>query len=204
MKKLSSFLSTCLVGGLLIVVPLWITAVLISSVIAALRGVLHPFGGWLIEGSEYPDLVAFLILVLLCFGAGVFTQTSLARSIGSALDGGILVSIPGYRLVQSLLYRLTGEKHGDTWAVALVQFDDALTPGFVVEELQDGHYTVYVPSAPTPAAGTVYVMEARRVHIVDVPFPHALRCVAQWGVGSSALLAALNAQKASATGGGSS
>jgi uncharacterized membrane protein len=149
-------------------------------------------------------LVAFLILVLLCFGAGVFTQTPLARSIGSALNGGILVAIPGYRLVQSLLHRLTGEKHGDTWAVALVEFDDALTPGFVVEELQDGHYTVYVPSAPTPAAGTVYVMEARRVHIVDVPFPHALRCVAQWGVGSSALLAALNAQKASATGGASS
>jgi hypothetical protein len=86
----------------------------------------------------------------------------------------------------------------------LVEIEEALVPGFVVEELPDGQYTVFIPSVTTPAAGTVYIMEPHRVHIVDVPFPQALRCVAQWGVGSSVLLAAFNAQKESATGGASS
>ena len=36
---------------------------------------------------------------------------------------------------------------------------------------------------------------SRRVHIIDVPFAKAVTCIAQWGVGSSALLAALHAQK---------
>jgi uncharacterized membrane protein len=188
-------------GGLLVVLPLWITAVLISSVIGFLRSALHPFGGWLLEASQYPDLLAALILVLLCFGAGVFIQTPLARSFASAMDGGILIAIPGYRLVRSLLQRVTGEQHDQTWAVALVEIEEALVPGFVVEELPDGQYTVFIPSVPTPAAGTVYIMEPHRVHIVDVSFPQALRCVAQWGVGSSALLAAFNAQKTSAAGG---
>jgi uncharacterized membrane protein len=169
---------------------------LIGGAISALRGALHPFGGWLLQGTAYPVLVAALILLGICFLAGWFLQTPLARSIGSAVDGGILVAIPGYRLLRSLVQHMTGEKHDHTWAVALMEFDEALVPGFVIEELPDGQYTVFVPSVPTPAAGAVYIMEARRVHIINVPFAQALRCIAQWGAGSSALLAALNARKA--------
>jgi uncharacterized membrane protein len=196
MNKISSFLSTCFAGGLLVVLPVWLTLVLIGTVISALRGALHPFGGVPTEGSGYPDVMAVLILVLLCFLAGAFLQTSLARSIGSAMDNRFLAVIPGYRLVRSQLQRMTGEDHDHTWAVALVEIEEALVPGFVVEELPDGQYTVFVPSVPTPAAGTVYIIEPRRVHIIDVPFAKAVTCIAQWGVGSSALLAAFNAQKA--------
>ena len=51
-----------------------------------------------------------------------------------------------------------------------MEIEEALIPGFVVEELPDGQYTVVVPSIPTPAAGAVSLMEAPRVHVIDVPF----------------------------------
>lgn len=195
MSKFLSFATTSFVGGLLVVIPIWITVLLVGGVISALRGALHPIGGFFAKDSAHPDLMAVLMLLVLCFLAGAFIQTRLAHSMGTVIDGRFLSSVPGYRLVRSLLARMTGEEHDHTWAVALVEIEDALVPGFVVEELPDGQYTVFVPSVPTPAAGTVYILEPRRVHVVDVPFTQAVRCIAQWGVGCSSLLAAFNAGK---------
>ena len=74
---------------------------------------------------------------------------------------------------------------------ALVEIEDAFAPGFIVEELPDGRYTVFLPSAPTPMAGTIFIIDAARVHPVDIPFTTAFQCVAKWGTGAGQLLAAL-------------
>ncbi len=67
----------------------------------------------------------------------------------------------------------------------------ALVPGFVIEELPDGRYTVFVPSVPTPLAGAVYVLDRARVHPVDVPFTEAIKVVTRWGLGAGALVQAM-------------
>ena len=68
--------------------------------------------------------------------------------------------------------------------MALAEIEDALVPAFVVEEHEDGRYTVFVPSIPTPAAGAVYILPRERVHLVDVPFPRAVSVISKWGAGS--------------------
>jgi uncharacterized membrane protein len=47
-------------------------------------------------------------------------------------------------------------------------------PALIVEELEDGSYTVLAPSVPTPMAGAIYILPRERVHPVDVPFTKAL------------------------------
>lgn len=42
--------------------------------------------------------------------------------------------------------------------------EDALSPGFIIDELEDGRYTVLVPSVPTPAAGALFILPRERVH----------------------------------------
>jgi uncharacterized membrane protein len=73
----------------------------------------------------------------------------------------------------------------------LVEIEDALVPAFVVEDHDDGSYTVFVPSIPTPAAGTVYILDRARVHLVDVPFAQAVSVISKWGAGSRDMLAAM-------------
>ena len=51
-----------------------------------------------------------------------------------------------------------------------MELEDALSPAFIIEELEDGRYTVLVPSVPTPAAGALFILPRERVHPVDVPF----------------------------------
>jgi uncharacterized membrane protein len=63
-----------------------------------------------------------------------------------------------------------------------------LRPGFVIEEFEDGRYTVFVPSIPTPFAGPVYVLDRQRVHPVDAPFTDAIRVISRWGSGAKNLV----------------
>ena len=65
--------------------------------------------------------------------------------------------LPGYSLLRSLTQRLAGDSEEEAWKPALVEIEDALVPAFIIEELDDGRFTVFVPSVPTPLAGAVYV-----------------------------------------------
>jgi uncharacterized membrane protein len=51
----------------------------------------------------------------------------------------------------------------------------------IVEELDDGSYTVLVPSVPTPMAGAIYILPTERVHPFDVPFTKAISVFSKWG-----------------------
>ena len=77
------------------------------------------------------------------------------------------------------------------WQPALAESEDALVPAFIIEELEDGSFTVFVPSIPTPLAGAVYVLSRERVHLVDVPFTQAIQTVSRWGSGAKDLVAAM-------------
>ena len=72
-----------------------------------------------------------------------------------------------------------------------VEIEDALVPAFIIEELDDGRFTVFVPSVPTPLAGAVYVLRRERVHVLDIPFTQAVRSISRWGSGSGELVAAM-------------
>ena len=99
--------------------------------------------------------------------------------------------LPGYALFRSLTQRLAGESEENAWKPVLAEIEDALVPAFIVEELVDGRFTVFVPSVPTPFAGAVYILSRERVHFVDVPFTQAIKSVSRWGSGSRDLVAAM-------------
>ena len=37
----------------------------------------------------------------------------------------------------------------------MAEIEDALVPAFIIERLDDGRFTVYIPSVPTPLVGAV-------------------------------------------------
>ena len=73
----------------------------------------------------------------------------------------------------------------------MLDSDDGILLAFIIEEFEDGRYTVFVPSIPTPLAGAVYVVNRSRVHPLDVPFTDALKTVSRWGSGAKDLVAAM-------------
>jgi uncharacterized membrane protein len=121
----------------------------------------------------------------------VAVRTAAGRVIRERIEKSLFERIPGYAVVRSLTQRLAGTGEENAWKPALVEIEDALVPAFIVEECDDGRFTVFVPSVPTPLAGAVYILSRDRVHPLDIAFTQAFKSISRWGSGSKELVAAI-------------
>ena len=191
MRYAREFLTNTVVGGLLVVLPVYLTVLLLLKGMQAVVGLVRPVTALLPAWVPAEDILALLIVLIVCAGIGLAVRTRAGRAVRERIEKAFFSRLPGYALFRSLTQQLAGTTEGTVWKPALVEIEDALVPAFIVEALDDDRYTVFVPSAPTPMAGAVYVLSRARVHPIDVPFTQAIRCVSQWGSGSKALVAAM-------------
>lgn len=191
MTTIRSLLEISIRGALLVVLPIYISLLLLAKALSGVRAMIHPLTLAIPQDLIHPDVAAVLVLFAICFLTGAAIQTHWGKSASAVLSESVFGRIPGYRLLRDLFRRLAGEQENDSWAVAMVEIEEALVPAFVVEKLDDGRYTVFVPSVPTPAAGSIYVLPPERVHLVDVPLTDALRCITKWGAGTGKMVAAM-------------
>ena len=148
---------------------------------------LAPVTAAIPASAQFRQVVAILIVLAVCLVVGLLVRTTVGLRVKNAFERSVLEKIPGYTLVRDLAKRVSGDETEGSFRPALVELEDALSPAFVIEELEDGRYTVLVPSVPTPAAGALFILPRERVHLVDVPFTHAVKVITKWGVGAGAL-----------------
>jgi uncharacterized membrane protein len=191
MRYMREFVMSTLVGGVLIVVPVYLAVLLLLKGMKSVGGLVRPIAALLPDWVPAEGLFALLLVLGVCFVVGVAVRTRAGRVIREKMEVAFFGRLPGYGLIRGLTQRLAGDSEGTEWTPALVEIEDALVPGFIIEVLDDGRITVFVPSVPTPLAGAVYILGPERVHIVDVPFTQAIRSVSRWGAGSKDLVAAM-------------
>ncbi len=185
-----------LVAGTLIVAPMYLAVLLLAQAVSSMIGVINPLISLLPEGLRSEKLVAILLVMVLCLVVGMFVGTRPGQALQERLEQVLVSRLPGYSLFRSLMQRIAGESREQAWTPALVEIEEALVPGFIIEELEDGRYTVFVPSVPTPLAGAVYVLERGRVHPVDIPFTQAIKVVSRWGQGAGEMVKAMEREAA--------
>ena len=181
MKSLGDFTRTTLIGGVLIVLPIYVSILLLAKSLAIVVKLLSPVTAQIPAAMDFPQFIAIAILIAVCFIAGLIVRTGLGLRLQRAVERNLLDRIPGYTLVRGLAARMAGREQDEMFAVALVEMGDGLVMAFVVERHDDGAYTVFVPSVPTPAVGAVFIVAKERVHLVDVPFAKAASVISKWG-----------------------
>ncbi len=198
MSKVMEFSKTTLIGGLLVILPVALIGLLLLKAMTLVETLLGPIMSLLPHEVFLPRVIALLIVIGFCFLTGLILKTRIGQLIYQAGERRILERLPGYTLMRSLSRQLAGQEEGVSFSPALVEIEQALAPAFLVEEHEDGSYTVFVPASPTPTVGSLYILPRARVHPVDIPFAKAVECVSQWGMGSGKLLRAM--QRPSTTG----
>jgi uncharacterized membrane protein len=128
-----------------------------------------------------------------CFALGLVVRTVVGRRMLQRFEQRVLERIPGFAVVRGVARRISGQTDDSMFQPVLVEIEDALTPAFIVEELDDGRYVVLVPSVPTPAAGSLYILARERVHWLDVPVTQAVAVITKWGSGTGELVKAMRA-----------
>jgi uncharacterized membrane protein len=187
MKSLAELTKTTLIGGVLIVLPIYLSILMVAKTLSVIVALLAPVTATIPAGAQFRQLIAVLIVLAVCFVAGIIVRTGAGLRAKNAFERSVLEKIPGYELVRGLTARVSGDEREGAFRPALVEIEDALSPGFIIEELEDGRYTVLVPSVPTPAAGALFILPRERVHPVDVPFTQAVKVISKWGAGAGEL-----------------
>jgi uncharacterized membrane protein len=187
MKGLAELTKTTLIGGLLVVLPIYLSILLLAKTVAGIFALLSPVTDAIPAGAQLRQILAVVIVFAVCLVAGLVVRTAPGLWAKNALERSVLEKIPGYALVRGLAERVAGEEGEGAFQPALVEIEDALSPGFIIEELEDGRYTVLVPSVPTPAAGSLFILPRERVHPLNVPFTQAVKVISKWGAGAGEL-----------------
>ena len=191
MKTLLQFLKITLVGGLLVVLPLWVSLLLLFKAIKGAMAMLLPIAKLLPQWVVHEKITALVLLLLICFAVGLFIRTGPGKQIGQWITQHILDRIPGFAVMRGMTRQLAGDKGEQSFQPALVEIEEALVPAFIIEKHGDGQFTVFVSSSPTPMAGAIYILQPERVHPVDVPLTKAMVCVTKWGAGAAEMRAAI-------------
>jgi uncharacterized membrane protein len=191
MKFAREFLANTLVGGVLIVLPIYLTVLVLLKGMQSVAALVRPLAMLLPAWLPAENLLSLVLVLVACFLIGVAVRTRAGGIVRRWMDTALFERLPGYGLFRSLTQRLAGEGLENVWKPALVEIEDALVPAFIIEEVGDGRLTVFVPSVPTPLAGAVYILSRERVHPLDVSFTQAIGSISRWGSGSKQLVAAM-------------
>jgi len=193
MTKIMTSAARTFASGILLVAPITILLVLLIQAVKFAASLLDPLAKVMSTETIGDKLIANLfagtIIIGSCFFAGVFAGTALGTSLADRLEHLILRRIPGFTLLKSMTHGFVGVDSGTEVKVALAWIEESWVPAFVMEQHANGLSTVFVPSAPTPAAGTIYYLPDARVKLLDVSISTAVACVTRLGIGSHALLA---------------
>jgi uncharacterized membrane protein len=190
MKTLAEFVKTTLIGGLLVVLPTYLAVLLLAKALGGLAALLGPIVALLPqEVQHFGRTLAIVLGVLVCFILGLIARTGVGSRAIEAFERRVLERMPGFTLLRSVVRRVSGSSDDAQFQPVLVEIEEALTPGFIVEEIGDDRFVVLVPSVPTPAAGSLYILPRQRVHWVDASVTDAIAVITRWGAGTSKLSA---------------
>ncbi|MCU0710090.1 MAG: DUF502 domain-containing protein [Pirellula sp.] len=178
-------------SGLLLVVPIYLTGLLLAKGFETAVEVVKPIKGVLPQWFPGEEVMSVALILIICLLLGLALRTSLGQWLRDWIENTFLNRIPGYTQIRDLSRQVAGDPHQKAWKPALVQFEDGLVHAFLVEECNDELVTVFVPDIPSVLTGDVFIVKRERVHLLDVPFATAFKSLSNWGAGSKDLIASL-------------
>ena len=192
-SRIKRFLSTSILGGLTIILPISILIFALEWIFSLVRRAVNPLAV-AIEGRTFvtgwlADVMAILVVLTICFFLGVLVKTKIGRFLHHFVEHRILTIIPGYSAIREIVLQLIGRTDKKPFSqVAIVRpFDNATRmTGFITDFCKErGVYTVFVPTGPNPTTGFIFHLPEDLIEIVEVPLEKAMRSIIGCGVGSA-------------------
>jgi uncharacterized membrane protein len=193
MRSITEFLKTCLLGGLIVLLPLLLFYLLFSELMGIIVALATPIADLFPKGTfdklSNPVIVALLLLIGASFIFGIALRSNKLKQFGSSCEQATLMRLPLYKAVKQLSRGLVEAESDGVFTSGLLEADDGTTElVYIIEEHSDGKLTILVPWAPAGFAGSVKVVSRGRVTRLDAGIGDASRVLAHWGVGMSDIM----------------
>jgi uncharacterized membrane protein len=185
-RGIYQFLKATLLGGLVVLVPVGVVVAVVGWAVDVALKVLSPVLERLpdrsVGGVSLTLSAAVAGLIAVCFLAGLFAETAILRRLNERADR-LALSVPGYALMKNVGASLVGIEGKHPAKTVLVRLEGSCQLGFVMETLPDGRHVVFIPGVPRALVGTLHVVAADRVQVLDMSVAAALDALGRLGVG---------------------
>ena len=189
MKSIFRIIKATFLGGILFLAPLVVLLIILEKGYGIIQKITLPFANHLprihVLGIALQELVGIIIIILICFLAGLLAKSAQAKRLIQRLEDGILSFVPGYSFMKNMNENIMGLESKEDLKVILVPTDAGLQFAFLIEEINENKFAVFIPDAPNPWSGSV---EKKDITDVDISQKQALACIRKLGFGSKILL----------------
>ena len=192
MKKTVEFIKTTAIGGLMLILPVAVIIFILGYVFNLLVSLNNKLAQFLpyeiFDNALVIMAIAIISIILICFAAGLLLKTGLGEGLAKGLDNSLIEKIPMYGFIKNVTQRFTGV---DVLTLTPAEVDlygsEARSLAFVIEEVPDNRFAVFVPSSPVLTVGQVCILPASSVKMLDKPVRDAIDAISQWGSGMTKL-----------------
>lgn len=192
MKSILKIIKATFLGGILFLAPLVVLLIILEKGYGIIQKVTLPLVNFLsrvhVLGIALQELVGIIILILICFTAGLLARTAGAKKLIHKLENGVLSFVPGYSFMKSMNENIMGLESKEDLKVILVPTDAGWQFAFLIEQINENNFTVFIPDAPNPWSGSVCFVEKKDIKEIDMTQKEALACIRKLGFGSKELL----------------
>lgn len=192
MKSIFKIIKATFLGGILFLAPLVVLLIILEKGYGIIQKITLPLANHLprihVLGIALQELVGIIIIILICFLAGLLAKTAKAKTLIQKLEDGILSFVPGYSFMKNMNENIMGIESKDDLKVILVPTDAGLQFAFLIEEINENKFAVFIPDAPNPWSGSVVFVEKKDITDINISQKQALSCIRKLGFGSKVLL----------------
>lgn len=185
-------LTTTLIGGLVFLLPMIVVLVVVGHAlqiaIQAVTPLVQFVPGAKAGGIALITLAAVLLLLALCYGAGVLARGAFARSLSGRFEEKLTTVYPRYQVIKAMSQKLHDAVGQQVLRPVLLCLDDQQQLAYDIERLNDGRAVVFVPGAPDAWSGNVLLVEASRLQPLAVDPTAVARAMQSMGHGLAGLL----------------
>ncbi len=195
MKAAGKVIKSTIVTGLFTLLPLLLFILLATEIFQLLVALAAPIAETLFPKDLLEDvgnevLIALVLLLLTSLLLGLLSRSRIGRKMGGWIEGHTLGRTSLYRAVKRLVQ---GFADADS--------STAIIPGllnnghgeqdlvYVIEDHGNGRLTVMLPWAPAAFAGSIKIVDAARVELVNSNIGEYSKVLGQWGLGMPEILA---------------
>ncbi|SHM68272.1 DUF502 domain-containing protein [Flavobacterium chilense] len=192
MKSILKIIKATFLGGILFLVPLVVLLIILEKGYGIIQKVTLPLVSHMprvhVLGIAIQELTGTIIIILICFTAGLLARTANAKKLIQKLENGVLSFVPGYSFMKNMNENIMGFESNQDLKVVLVPTDAGWQFAFLIEQIDENNFTVFVPDAPNPWSGSVCFVEKKDIKEVGITQKQALACIRKLGFGSKELL----------------
>lgn len=192
LTRLAGYLRKALIGGVVVVLPLFVFVNLLLWLLGWIVDQIAPVAVFAQGHLGMPlwsaQALTIATIVVACSALGVFVSTRFGNRAFNWLEANTVQRVPGYRPVKEIVSYLGKRDQNPFTRPVLVNVGPGLRfTGFLADEGPAGT-TVFVPTGPNPTTGLVLHVEPHNIERLPAPGSEVLKTILACGAGSQRLL----------------